>query len=762
MTREKTLNITIDNKKVKAQQNQTILQAARQNGFYIPSLCALEHLPSYGACRLCIVEVDGIRGYPTACTTPIEEGMTIRTDTAELRTLRQEVLKLLLSEHPASCLFCTEQVECKEYQGTIRKVGVITGCRYCPNDSRCELQQITETVGLTETSYPVYYRGFPVEKFDPFYDRDYNLCILCGRCVRVCNEIRLNGTLSFKQRGKQTTIGPAFERSHVEAGCEFCGACVSVCPTGALSVKTSKWYGRPDKTVATSCVYCPIGCRLVLQVRNGEVIDVLPDYDSPIDHGLLCVKGRFGVPEYVHNAGRLTTPRKMTPIGYEDIDWNQALSVAAERLAGIDGDDFLMIVSADLSNEDLFAAQAFTRKIMHSANIVSGVGADLGNDLVPFANLALQSASFQVLDAAEAILAIGFDATYGFSPLGVAVKKAVTRGAALATIGADDSNLDMYASVSWHADGSKWAQIVAGIADGISQGEGKKKTVKEGSRKSFPAGEGDWDGFKDLFRSSTRGVLIVGAEALAVKGRGDLLTGIALLRNTLGWKTIVAHPYTNLGGLLAMGAMAGLAPGEVLSAGDNGKPVVMQSDATQAFSKKRRKVVYMIGEVPSGSAPPCDFLIYQNGLPPPPDREADLVLPASIFAESAGTIVNFEGKILELKKAVEAPGTARPDWLILNDLGEMIKKGGLKFPSLASIQKEIKGFLQGFPSLKKALKFVQLAAKDDGLSKAKSAKVTVAPMRVRHRGVALSSVVAGIKTIEERRGGRTSSRKEQV
>ncbi len=427
MTKEKRLSITIDNRNVEVRPGLTILQAARENNVFIPSLCTLEPLPSYGACRLCVVEVDGLRGFPTSCTTPVEDGMVIRTDTAEIKSLRQEVLKLLLSEHPASCLFCTEQNECKQFQGTIRKVGVTTGCRYCPNDNRCELQQVTEKIGLTETSYPVYYRGFPVEKYDPFYDRDYNLCILCGRCVRVCNNVRLNGTLSFKQRGKLTTIGPAFDRSHLEAGCEFCGACVTVCPTGALSTKVSKWYGKPDNQVSTTCSYCSVGCQILLQTKNNEVLDALPDYESPVDHGLICVKGRFAIPEYVHSALRLSSPQRLTPVGYEDISWEQAITEAAEKLSGIKPEDCLVMVSPQLTNEDLFVTQQFVRQVMGSENIGSSMMSDLGNSLQMFMDLVLHTDFFDVIEKAEGVFTIGFDSTYGYSPIGISVKKAAQK-----------------------------------------------------------------------------------------------------------------------------------------------------------------------------------------------------------------------------------------------------------------------------------------------------------------------------------------------
>ncbi|RKX26178.1 MAG: formate dehydrogenase subunit alpha, partial [Candidatus Zixiibacteriota bacterium] len=172
---------------------------------------------------MCIVEIEGIRNFPTSCTTPVTDGMEIQTHTAEVEAVRTEVLQLFLSEHTSSCLICGEKEECKKYLSTIRKAGVTTGCRYCPKDGQCELQDVTERMGIEELHYSVYYRNYPVEKDDPFYDRDYNLCILCGRCVRMCQDVRGANVLAFTQRGRDCVIGPAFGRTLVDAGCEFCG-----------------------------------------------------------------------------------------------------------------------------------------------------------------------------------------------------------------------------------------------------------------------------------------------------------------------------------------------------------------------------------------------------------------------------------------------------------------------------------------------------------------------------------------------------------
>jgi formate dehydrogenase (NADP+) alpha subunit len=746
MTKGKTIQITIDNRKITVQPGTTILQTARDNDIFIPSLCALEHLPSYGACRLCVVEVDGLRGFPTSCTTPVEDGMVIRTDTAEVKSLRKEVLKLLLSEHPASCLFCNEEDECKEFQGTIRKVGVTTGCRYCPNDNRCDLQEITESVGLTDTSYPVYYRNFPVEKDDPFYDRDYNLCILCGRCIRVCNNVRMNGTLSFKQRGRLTTIGPAFDRTHIEAGCEFCGACVSACPTGTLSVKTSKWRGKPDAEVASFCNYCSIGCKLMLQVKNNEVIDALPDYDSSSDRGLVCVKGRFGLPEYVHSPLRYGTPKDLKPEGHDDISWEQAITAAADKLTGVAPEDVMVVVSSQLPNEDLFAAQQFARKVLGSENIVSSPVLELGADFLPFLDLALASESLDVFDTAQGILSIGFDASYGYSPIGVSVKKAAQTGAYLVTVASSETNLDLLSESAFQLEASRWADLLGMLAAPPAKGNAEKL---------FPEFPKEWArdvrAASGVFSNSSSNVVVVGEGALSAPERKDILRSLLKMRDKQGWKVVVAHPYTNLSGMLAMGAFPGIYPGELIANGEAPTMPDAKAGTLKVDLNKRKKVIYLIGETSVDLLPETDFLIYQNALPLNNGRQPDLILPAALFPETDGTFINGEGRVLSVKKAIEPFMQSKPDWWILQAIAEKIKKGLLKFKDVSSIQNEIKKSIKGFPNLKKRVVFGKTSARWPVSISGKAAGLS-APGQGSYRGIPLADVIGGMKVIEERAG----------
>ncbi len=238
--------IYIDGKKIEFDgKGETILDVARAAGIYIPTLCDHDELESYGGCRLCIVQVEEMRGFPPACTTAAKDGMEVKTSTDDLMNLKRNILQLLLMEHPSACIICEETERCTEYRPQPYKSGSITGCTTCPSRYICDLRSVVENLGIKELDYEPQYKEIPVERDDPFFDRDYNLCILCARCIRVCDDVRGTSAITYTNRGHETRVDTAFGGSHIDSGCWFCGACIDVCPTGSLFPRLTKWTGAP-------------------------------------------------------------------------------------------------------------------------------------------------------------------------------------------------------------------------------------------------------------------------------------------------------------------------------------------------------------------------------------------------------------------------------------------------------------------------------------------------------------------------------------
>jgi len=363
------VNLTIDGKQIQAKEGKRVLEAALENDIYIPHLCAIADIElPFGACRLCFVEIEGKKGMVTACTEPVKEGIVVHTNTPDVQKMRRNVLAFILAKHPHECLICHRRNICDPLQVCLRTVSVELRCVTCPKNGRCELQDVVDYVGgMDDLEIPYHPKDLPIGN-DPMIARDYNLCILCGRCVRICQEVRGVGAIAFVNRGSEAEVGTIFGDTLEDSGCKFCGACVDVCPVGALSERTASWKGEPDRVVTTICPYCGVGCQLQLEIKNEKLMRVQPDPAGPANRGQDCVKGKFGL-EFIQHPDRLKTPLIKKDGDFVEATWEEALDLVAEKFGEHKGEEFAAISSARCTNEDNYVFQKFARAVIGTNTI---------------------------------------------------------------------------------------------------------------------------------------------------------------------------------------------------------------------------------------------------------------------------------------------------------------------------------------------------------------------------------------------------------
>jgi NADP-reducing hydrogenase subunit HndD len=343
------ITLSIDNREVTVPRDSTVLEAAKQAGVFIPTLCHYEGLIPASACRICVVEVEGGRTLVPACSYPVADGMKVKTDTERVLKARRLVVELLLSDHPLDCMTCEKTGDCR-------------------------LQDLAYSMGLTGSRFKGEQHQYPLDLANPFIVRDYNKCILCERCVRACSEMQEIEAIEYARRGFNTKVSVPFDRGLKESDCVFCGQCVQVCPTGALTEKKARGMGRAweTKKVRTTCPYCGVGCQMWLHTRDGRITKVTAVREAAPNKGRLCAKGRFGY-DFIHSEERLKTPLIRENGAFREASWDEALNLIADKFKEIiaeHGPDAIGGVSCSRSiNEDSYQMQKLFRSVIGTNNI---------------------------------------------------------------------------------------------------------------------------------------------------------------------------------------------------------------------------------------------------------------------------------------------------------------------------------------------------------------------------------------------------------
>ena len=725
------IKLNIDGRAVSVQEGSTVLKAIEKAGRYVPTLCHDPALKPFGACRLCIVEIKGMRGLPTSCTTPAQEGMVVQTETEEIRRIRRTIVELAIANHPYECLLCNKSQDC-ELLNVARYVGVE--------------QRSIERLRRTK-------RTRPPDRSNPAFDFEPDKCILCGKCVRRCDEIVGVGAIDFCHRGYDTAISPFGGRPLAQSICQSCGECVEHCPTGALAPKNHLF---PEREIETICPYCGVGCSLQVGVRAGKIVSVRGNEKSPVNRGELCVKGRYGL-DFINHQDRLTRPlirREGVPksVSTGDIDqifreasWNEALERVAKSIANtVDryGPNSIgLLSSAKCTNEENYLFQKFGRAVLNTNNVDHCArlchASTVAAALAAFGDGAMSN-SISDIDHAEVLFVIGSNTTECHPIIGRRIKRAIKNNGAKLIV-ADPRRIELCDMAQVHMDhlpGTDVALLNGMMRVIVEEGLHDQKFIEERCEEFEPfleslkrydlktveaitgvAGEKIRQGAL-LFGKAKRAIVFYGmgiTQHTTGTDNAKTIANLLMLTGNLGRKGTGFSPLrgqNNVQGACDMGALPVVYPGyqrvdnpavrekfeKAWGKNLSEKPGLTITEMVQAAYEGQLKALYVMGENPMLSEPDLnharealarlELLVVQDIFLTETAQMADVILPAASFAEKDGTFTNTERRVQHVRKALDPPGEARLDWEIIAEISKRLGYP-MNYQSSSEIMNEI-------------------------------------------------------------------------
>jgi NADH dehydrogenase/NADH:ubiquinone oxidoreductase subunit G len=608
----KKVSLKIDGKAVKVSEGTNLIDAAESVGIHIPNLCYLKGMRGIGACRLCLIEVEGGKAPVVGCITRAKEGMVVNTSTERIQEMRKFIIDLILSMHPLDCMTCT-------------KAGV------------CNLQQYAYDFEIRESSLTRKKFGYPIDEANPFIKRDPDYCILCGRCVRVCKEQGTN-VLDFMGRGVGAKVATAMDKPLQESACTFCGSCVDACPVNAL-LEADRWRKGREweyKTTSTVCLSCGNGCDIVTSTNEGAVMKVNAGAPEGSAEKYICAIGRFGFDSLTSDS-RVTVPMKRVGRALQETTWQDAFDIVSKKLKK-SGKNIGIISSAGILNQDASVLSKLASGVIKTKNIDTTASLYTDADSMKLSDSA-------DMDTSDLIVLAGHDTSQWdrISPaLDATVRKRVARGAKLIVLNEHETKIGSVATVDIKGN---VASVLAQIAKSLI--EGGAKTAKEL--------ESAVSGVKTTEESAKAAELLSGAHTpvlLCAPSLFHAANNLSLLKPV----RVIAVPLeANARGVVAAGLVtSGKTYGEMLKGGVD--------------------TLYIVGEVPETRRPKVDFLVVQTSFMNETARHADVVLPSATYLESKGSMTDYLGRTKEVKRVVPPPGSAKQHRDIVIELSKALGK----------------------------------------------------------------------------------------